>query len=156
MASSSMRSEGEGTLPAQEYPFVLTNRLGTEVYDALQNMMDDRLGQQLVAMEGRVNIRFTSLDGKFAAVDEKFAAIDAKFAVVDAKFEAMNTKFTALDVKLEAKLSALSDRVERRLVEEIGGLRAEMLAQRGDLLKWAMVFWVSQAAAVAGIVAVLR
>jgi hypothetical protein len=64
---------------------------------------------------------------------------------------------------VDDKFAASDERFERRLAEdlggvrlEIGGLRTEMVAQRADLLKWAMVSWVSQAAAVAAIVAVFR
>ena len=82
-------------------------------------------------------------------------------------------------------LSAATDRFERRLAEEIGQLRVDMVEQGSDLrlevsklrsdmneqfgsmkadaaarhvelLKWALVFWVGQAASVAAIIRVLR
>lgn len=39
---------------------------------------------------------------------------------------------------------------------EIAQLRAEMIDRNADLLKWGLVFGVTQTAAIAGIVAVLR
>lgn len=68
----------------------------------------------------------------------------------------------------------VTERFERRLTEEsselrvemargfgdlrtqIAQLRAEMIDRNADLLKWGLVFGVSQTAAIAGIVAVLR
>ena len=69
--------------------------------------------------------------------------------------------------------SMVSERFERRLVEEtsklrvemaqgfagvraeIAGLRHEMSDQRFDILKWAFLFWVGQFFAVASLMAVL-
>jgi len=68
----------------------------------------------------------------------------------------------------------VTERFERRLTEESSGLRvemargfgdvrtqiaqlrAEMIDRNADLLKWGLVFGVSQTAAIAAIVAVLR
>lgn len=68
----------------------------------------------------------------------------------------------------------VTERFERRLTEEssqlrvematgfgevrtqIAHLRAEMIDRNADLLKWGLVFGVTQTAAIAGIVAVLR
>jgi hypothetical protein len=56
-------------------------------------------------------------------------------------------------------LSMAGDRFERRLAEEIGGLRAEMARQfadlRVELLKWSFLFWIGQFAAVSGMMAFL-
>jgi hypothetical protein len=57
-----------------------------------------------------------------------------------------------------------TDRLERRLTEELSALRLEMhqgfaslrqedAATRVELLKWSFVFWVGQVAAVAGLLA---
>lgn len=68
----------------------------------------------------------------------------------------------------------VTERFERRLTEEssqlrvematgfggvrtqIAQLRAEMIDRNADLLKWGLVFGVTQTAAIAGIVALLR
>ncbi len=124
-----------------KYPSVLTERLGDDGYSALIEMADDRHEVLL------------------AALDQRFAALDQKFAGIDLKIEAIHQKFEAIDRRFET----LTERFERRLAEECGklhleisSLRTEMAHQRADVLKWAMVFWVGQAAAVAGIVTVLR
>lgn len=75
-------------------------------------------------------------------------------------FEEHGSKWTA-DV-----ISVVSDRFERRLVEEASKLRVEMahgfaalrqeMAQhRVELLKWAFLFWVGQLFAVASLTALL-
>lgn len=60
------------------------------------------------------------------------------------------------------------ERFERRLTEEVGGLRIEMAhmkmdlrqdiaGARVDILRWSFVFWIGQIAAVIGLLAfVLR
>lgn len=75
----------------------------------------------------------------------------------------------------EPVLQTATDRFERRLAEEtgklrvemaqgfgelradlatgIGGLRAEMIECNHELLKWALVFWATQIAAVAALLA---
>ena len=57
----------------------------------------------------------------------------------------------------ERVLSVAAERFERRLAEEIAGLRVAMVREihesRVDVLKWAFVFWVSQFAAFAGLLA---
>lgn len=136
-------------MPAARYPFVLKERLGGDAYDALTDMVDDRQDARLVAIEAKLSGLSDRIDQLSEQVDDKIAHLSNR---VDDKF------------------SASDERFERRLAEEIGGvrleisgvrlemngLRTEMVAQRADLLKWAMVSWVSQAAAVAAIVAVFR
>jgi len=61
----------------------------------------------------------------------------------------------------------VTERFERRLAEEnaklrvemhqgFGSLRVEMADRNAELLKWALIFGVTQTAAIAGIVALLR
>lgn len=79
--------------------------------------------------------------------------------------------YTALvemvDERRDEMLTTITDRFERRLTEEcskmrvemnalINGLRTEMAHQHAELMKWALIFWISQTAAVATIVTVLR
>lgn len=132
-------------MPAKRYPFVLKERLGEEVYDALVDMVDDRHNAWLVA------------------IDKKLSALDVRFDRVDGRMDRVDERLAEMNALFDQKLSTLSERFEHRMADEFGkvrleinGLRTEMVTQRADLLKWAMVFWVSQAAAVAGIVAVLR
>ena len=78
----------------------------------------------------------------------------------------------------EFLLQAATDRFERRLAEEngklrvdmangfgelraematgTGALRAEMIERNHELLKWALVFWATQLAAIAGLLALFR
>src|SRR5262245_50390067 len=61
----------------------------------------------------------------------------------------------------------VTERFERRLAEEnaklrvemhqgFGSLRVEIVDRNAELLKWALIFGVTQTAAIAGIVALLR
>ena len=125
-------------MPGSEYSFVLAKRLGEDGYAALADMAADR-EEQLTA----------TLDRQFSSLRQE---LDRRFAGVDGKL-----------VALDHRIDLQTERTERRIVEQcgqlregIGCLRTEMVQQRADLLKWAMLFWISQAAAVAGIVGVMR
>ena len=125
-------------MPATRYPFVLKERFGGDAYDALADMVDDRQNARL-------------------------GAIEAKLSALNDRIDHLDDKIDHLSARVDDKFAASDERFERRLGEDLGGvrleisgLRTEMVAQRADLLKWAMVSWVSQAAAVAAIVAVFR
>jgi hypothetical protein len=57
----------------------------------------------------------------------------------------------------ERMLSVSAERYERRLAEELGSLRVALVREihetRVEILKWAFLFWVSQFAAFAGLLA---
>lgn len=59
-------------------------------------------------------------------------------------------------------MSAATDRFERRLIEEISGVRVQMAQMEtrltdkmSGLLKWSFVFWIGEVAAIAAIMSVL-
>jgi hypothetical protein len=69
-----------------------------------------------------------------------------------------------LDAWSEHVLNIAAERFERRLAEEISGLRVEMHAgftairhelseQRVELLKWSFAFWIGQLAAMTALLA---
>ena len=53
--------------------------------------------------------------------------------------------------------SVIAERFERRLSEELGGLRIALVREihdaRVDTFKWAFLFWIGQVAAIAGLLA---
>jgi hypothetical protein len=55
----------------------------------------------------------------------------------------------------EQVLSVAADRFERRLTEELAGLRLEvrdgLATTRFEMLKWSFVFWIGQVAATAAL-----
>jgi hypothetical protein len=66
----------------------------------------------------------------------------------------------------DAVISACTDRFERRLVDEMSGLRIELAqsasrirediaAGRVDLFKWCFLFWIGQVVAIGGILGVM-
>ena len=59
----------------------------------------------------------------------------------------------------EAVINACAERFERRLVEEISGLRVqiaqEMATVRVELLKWCFLFWVGQLLVVGSMIGVM-
>jgi hypothetical protein len=72
-----------------------------------------------------------------------------------------------LDERDEVLMSIVTERFERRLTEECAKLRSEMVQLRADLrvdianaradfIKWSFLFWIGQAATVAGLLIALR
>jgi hypothetical protein len=71
--------------------------------------------------------------------------IDARFDVMSERFERrLAEEFGRLRVAMSGEMSGLRG--------EMGGLRAEMAYKHAELLKWAFLFWIGQAATVVGIV----
>ena len=67
----------------------------------------------------------------------------------------------------EDVLSVVTDRFERRLTEEISGLRVDMAngfaslrqeiaVTKVDLIKWSFVFWTGQVVVLGGLMAIMR
>ena len=52
-------------------------------------------------------------------------------------------------------LSLAAERYERRLSEEVSGLRVALVREisdlKGDILKWTFLFWIGQVTALAGL-----
>jgi hypothetical protein len=129
-------------------------------YAALVEMADDREGRLAGALERQFAALRQDVDRQFGAfrqdVDQTLIALESR---INLRFAKMDERMAVFDQKLETN----AERNERRILEQcgllreaIGGLRTEMVQQRADLLKWAMLFWISQAAAIAGIVGVMR
>ena len=68
----------------------------------------------------------------------------------------MNHRFDLAEERLERRLAEACGQLRADMHDGFGQLRADMANQRADLMKWALLFWVTQAAAVAGIVTALR
>ena len=63
-------------------------------------------------------------------------------------------------------LSTASDRFEKRLIQEVGGLRhelhdglgalhADLASARVEILRWSFAFWIGQVAAVGALMALM-
>jgi hypothetical protein len=71
-----------------------------------------------------------------------------------------------LEERADALMTIITERFEHRLTEECGTLRSEMVQLRADLrvdianaradfIKWSFLFWIGQAATVAGLLIAL-
>ncbi len=58
--------------------------------------------------------------------------------------------------KLRVEMTSGFGQLRAEMTSEFGQLRAEMIDRNGELLKWGLVFVVTQTATIAGIVALLR
>jgi hypothetical protein len=121
-----------------QYPAVLRSYVGDDGYAALVSMLDDRQQEYMNALDESVRVN------------------KEHFAVIHQRFEAIDQKFDFMAERMERRFAEEFGHLRVELHDGFGGLRTEMAFQRADLMKWAMVFWVSQAAAVAGIIVALR
>lgn len=79
--------------------------------------------------------------------------------------------YTAVLAGIDEALHRATDRFERRLAEEVAGLRVDfrpelaatrvefrtdLAAMRAELLKWSFLFWTGQLVAIAGLMALMR
>ena len=154
----------------ESHALVLMERLGPDGYSALLAMTEDREDRLLTALSegfGAVQQRFQAIHQRFEAIDQRFEAIDQRLVGVDRQFFEVNHRFDVMNERLERRLAEETGKLRVEMHDGFGQLRAEMreghgvlradLAnQRADLMKWALLFWVTQAAAVAGIVTALR
>jgi len=84
-------------------------------------------------------------DDGFEALDEMIRIRQENLLTVD-RFEArLTSELTQLKAALGGEMQQLR-----------ADIRIDIAERSAELMKWAMVFWVAQAAAVAGIVAALR
>jgi hypothetical protein len=80
--------------------------------------------------------------------------------LVDAeKREWSDAVLTAAADKITLAVNAAADRYERRLAEELSGLRTAIVREihdgRVEIIKWSFLFWIGQVAVIAGLLAVL-
>ena len=52
-------------------------------------------------------------------------------------------------------LESACERFERRLSEEVGGLRVDMAQMHSSLLRWMFVFWIGQLMTMLSVVAMI-
>jgi len=73
----------------------------------------------------------------------------------DATFGLIELLETERQEVSEQVLTSAADRFERRMAEEFGRFRKEVVQElsntRVDMLKWSFLFWIGQVAAIAGL-----
>ena len=52
----------------------------------------------------------------------------------------------------ENTIEFVEEKFERRLTEEISGLRVDMHKSQANLLRWMFVFWITQIGTIAGLI----
>lgn len=61
-----------------------------------------------------------------------------------------------LDRRITEEIAGLRVHFERRLTEEIAGLRVELARNRTDLIRWMFAFWIGQTVVTATLFTLLR
>ena len=66
---------------------------------------------------------------------------------------------TAAADKITVAVNGAAERYERRLAEEISGLRTAIVREihdgRVEIIKWSFLFWIGQVTVIAGLLAVM-
>lgn len=141
----------------ENYALVLIAKLGPDGYAAVREMHDDSQNRTLDEINHRFDVADERLERRLA---EECGQLRAE----------MHDGFGQLRAEMHDGLGQLRGEMHDgfgqlraemhggfgQLRAEMGVLRADMANQRADLMKWALLFWVTQAAAVAGIVTALR
>jgi hypothetical protein len=126
-ASSVRRAGAEMTNDDNDVVVIVTERF--------ERRLGEESGQLRVAMAtelGKVRVEMATEFGKVRAE--------------------MATEFG----KVRAEMATELGKVRAEMADGFGRLRAEMIDRNADLLKWGLVFGITQTAAIAGIVALLR
>jgi hypothetical protein len=111
-------------------PDSVREKLGDAGSDGLLTMFAEAHRLSTESFEQRLTAFEQRMDRRFDAIDRRFDAIDRRFVDVDHKFDVFGERF------------------ERRLAEETGRLRF-------DLIKWSFLFWIGQLAGLTAILSVL-
>jgi hypothetical protein len=101
----------------------------------------DHLDRRLIAIDGRIDQRFTAVDQRFSALesrlDERFSAIDRRFSAIDQRFTTIDQRLAGIDgrfVALGGDMSGLLRWVVgiqvTILVAIIGGMLSTIFALR--------------------------
>ena len=89
---------------------------------------------------------------------------DATIQIVTGRFErrvAEETGTLRVDMatqfgNMRADMATEFGKVRAEMATGLGGLRSEMIDRNHELLKWALVFWATQIAAIAALLALFR
>lgn len=95
-------------------------------------------------MHGRFNDRSLAMTNEHA---------DDGIQVITERFERRLAEETG---KLRVEMASGFGEMKAALASGLGCLRAEMIERNHELLKWALVFWATQIAAVAALLALYR
>jgi hypothetical protein len=138
------------------FAVVLRERLGDPTYEALEEMIqarqahlltidhfERRLGEEL----GKLRVEFRTEMGDLKS--------ELRAEMGDLKSE-LRAEMGGLKSELRGEMGDLKSELRGDMHKFRADFRVDMADLKAELLKWAMLFWVAQAAAVAGIVSALR
>ena len=138
---------------ANRVPSILKERLGDEATLGLLDFVDAECnawsGRVLTTAAQRLDAAAERYDTKLDEIGRRFGA---KFDEIERRFDEIERRF---DTKLDSKLAMAAERYERRLAEEVAGLRVAVVREihegRVDSIKWSFLFWLGQVAAIFGL-----
>jgi len=156
---------------ANRVPSILKERLGDEATLGLLDFVDAECnawsGRVLTTAAQRLDAAAERYDTKLDEIGRRFGAkfdeIERRFDEIERRFDELGRRFDArfdeierrFDTKLDSKLAMAAERYERRLAEEVAGLRVAVVREihegRVDSIKWSFLFWLGQVAAIFGL-----
>jgi hypothetical protein len=145
----------------ESYALVLIGKVGPDGYTALREMQDDsdtrflsEMNRRFDLMDERVERRLAEECGQLRVeMHQGFGQLRAE---THEGFGQLRAEMHEGYGQLQAEMHEVFGQLRADMRDSCGVLRADMANQRADLMKWALLFWVTQAAAVAAIVSALR
>jgi hypothetical protein len=109
-----------------------------------------RLGEEC----GRLRLDMTEQFGKVRAdMATEIGKLRTEMGTENAR---LRTDMATENGKLRAEMATEFGKVRTEMAEGFGSLRAEMIGRNADLLKWLLVFFVTQIAAIAALLRLFR
>lgn len=154
MASSSTGSEkGNDAMEPLEVPQALRKRLGDDGTAALLELgrawSDHVLNDAVDRFERRLTQETASLR---TAMATGFAQVRQEMTECEGR---LRQEIVECKGSVRQEIAETAGSLRQEIAETRGVLRVELANGRAELLKWAFLFWVGQAATVAGLMALM-
>ena len=135
-------------MPAVNAPFVLKERLGQNGYVALKETVAQDRDEMVTMMTERFERRLAEECGTLRVeMAAQGAALRAELAQ---QTSALRGELAHQTAALRGELAQQVAALRADMAGGFAALRADLATRHSELMKWALLFWVGQAAAVAG------
>ncbi len=127
--------------------------LGRAWSDQVLNVAGDRFERRLTEVEASLR---TAMATGFAQVRQEMTDCEGRLRqeIVECKCS-LREEIAGTAGSLRQGMAETAGSLRQEIAETKGVLRVELANSRAELLKWAFLFWVGQAATVAGLMALI-
>jgi hypothetical protein len=149
--------ESEAQMNIGAVPAALRERLGAEGTGGLVQLLDQ------VHREGRADVIAACTERFERRLVEEVAGLRVQVAKVESSLRqdmsatgaSLRQDMSSMGASLRQEISEMSANLRQEISSTALGLHKEMAAGRVEILRWCFLFWISQVAAMAGILGVM-